>query len=634
MPRFKIRVAGADSNDLAQYDRLAGFAARNGFNVLACGNQSELTQDQMADAGDSWVRFTAQSPGGMKFIETSVINGVLSKSHIEKNAALLAEKSKILARHGLKGFVHLLEPQWLPELFYAKRPELRGPRCDHPGVARSKYYSPCIDRPEILAHYREMFRRLLELAPEVMVVSLWGNDSGAGICWCEGLYPGKNGPDYCKAVPMGKRIRRWLDAILAGGKDAGKQLELTFSTYAFGKAAGDEVYRNLPSHTRLVSWIGGFPNEPFVSARAREYFAQCRKDRHGVYAHVDPTLGYPLGPVTEPPLLYFIYDILGEAAKSGADAIGVGGLSVSKDGAPTAATRAICAALARPPKNGHDVERGVAKTAKEVVGVRLAGALISAWRDVDTAFRLWPNNADTNHHLYPFYSVLGDRWLVRPIVPVPERLTEAEKAYFSKHRHGSRDPKFENSFFISESVMNYKLDEFPWPLADYTSMLQYMERALETIDGALSSAAEGSERKALKEQRDRIAMLRVVWRTQRNVLQCGSIIESLASERRAEFWKRAAALKQHFLVGMDDEMANMREAIALIRNSAVTLINTGEKESSFVLPANVAELLERKIALMEAHRSDIDVLFPSVGEDVPEVETYEETDKKLEAEGK
>ena len=53
----------------------------------------------------------------------------------------------------------------------------------HPGVARSKYYSPCIDRSKILAHYREMMRKLLEIAPELYVVTFWGNDSGAGICW-------------------------------------------------------------------------------------------------------------------------------------------------------------------------------------------------------------------------------------------------------------------------------------------------------------------------------------------------------------------------------------------------------------------------------------------------------------------
>ena len=229
--------------------------------------------------------------------------------------------------------------------------------------------------------------------------------------------------------------------------------------------------------------------------------------------------------------------------------------------------------------------------------------------------------------------MLGDRWLVRPIVPAPERLTDAEKAYFAKHRHGSRDPKFENSFFISESVMNYKLDEFAWPTADYDSMLRYMDRAVETLDAALAEAG-GAEAEALKEQRDRVAILRGAWRNQRNVLQCGAIIEWLASPRRAEFWKHAAALKKRFIAGMDDETANAKEIIGLIRGSRVALINTGEKESSFVYPANVAELLEKKIALMEAHRKDIDILFPNVGEDVPDVETYEETDKKLEAEGK
>ena len=634
MARFKLRIAVADTNDLARYDRLAALAKRSGFEALSCGNQAELSQDQMADRLDSWVRFTAQSAGAFKFVETALVNGVLSKPHIEKNAALLREKSKILARHGLKGFMHLLEPQWLPEAFYAKHPQLRGPRCDHPGVARSKYYAPCIDRPEILAHYREMFRKLVELAPELMMFSIWTNDSGGGVCWASGLYPGTNGPDYCKGVPMGKRLRRWFNAMLKGGKDAGKDLRLVFSTYAFGREASRDILANLPSRVSLVSWMGSFPNEPFVGKAVEEFVREVKAAGRSAYIHVDPTQSYPLGPVTEPPVIYFIYDTLGEAAKSGAKYAGVAGLSVDGDGAPTAATKAIVSAVARPPRNGFDVDRAVARTARELVGPKLAPALVSAWRDVDVAFRLWPNNADHNHHLYAYYSVLGDRWLVRPLVPAPERLTDAEKAYFSRHRHGSRDPKFENSFFISESVMNYALDEFPWPLADYDSMLRYMDRAVGTLDEALAAAGDGPEAKALSEERDRVAILRAVWRNQRNVLQCGSIIERLAGPRRAEFWKRAAALKARFLEGMDDEIANAREIAALLKGSAVPLLNTGEKESSFVYPATLPDLLEKKIALMEAHRKDIDILFPNVGDEVPDVETYEDTDKKLEAEGK
>ena len=142
-------------NDLAQYDRLARLVKSKGFKYMAAARLRRLTQEQIYDEKDFWLRWTIQSPGLMKIVETALINGIFSKAHIEKNAALVREKSKILARHGLKGVVDLLEPQILPESFYEKHPNLRGARCDNPCYARNPYYSPCVDQQEVLDHYRE-----------------------------------------------------------------------------------------------------------------------------------------------------------------------------------------------------------------------------------------------------------------------------------------------------------------------------------------------------------------------------------------------------------------------------------------------------------------------------------------------
>lgn len=634
MPKFKLRIAGADTNDLEAYDRLAKFVKSAGFHAMACGALAEITEDQMADPRDSWVRFTAQSAGITKVVETELVNGVLSKAHIEKNAALLAEKSKILARHGLKGAFTALEPQWLPESFYEKHPEIRGPRVDHPGVARSKYYSPCIDRPEVLEHYREAVRRLFEIAPELVYLNLWGNDSGAGICWARGLYPGRNGPDFCRNIPMGKRMRKWLRAILAGAKDASKSLEISLGTHAFGRDDTYEILENLPAHTRLGAQMGPFPNEPFVYPPARDLIDASIRAKRPAGMGLDPTMGYPLSPVIEPPVVYFVFDAVGEAARSGVRAIGTGGIRLDRDGRPAALTLALVSALARLPKDSCEIERAVSRIAREVVGRKFSTPLISAWRDVDTALRIWPNNGDVNHHLYPHYSSLGDRWLVRPIVPAPQRLRDQEKAYYSIHRHGSRDPKFEDSFFISESVKNYHPDDFKWMLGDYNAMLLHMERALRTLEEALSGAGESDEARRLRQQYYRVATLRAVWRNQRNVLRCGSIIEYFTGDRRSEFQQQAPTYRRWFLEGMDDEIENSRELVRLIDASPWKLIATGPRESSFVLPENLVDLFEKKIALMEVHRRDIDVLFPGVGKDDFNPETYGDIDKKLEAEGK
>jgi hypothetical protein len=633
MARFKIRVAASDTNDLGQYDLLAAAAKRAGFHAMSCGSIAELTDDQMADREDSWVRFTAGNAGVTKFVETEVVNGVISKAHIEKNATLLREKSKILARHGLKGYIHMLEPQWLPESFYAKHPELRGARCDHPGVARSKYYSPCLDRPEILAHYKEAARRLAELAPELGIFGIWTNDSGGGICWCTGLYSGQNGPEHCKDTPLEMRLRRWFEAIIAGGKDAGREMEVFFNPVHFSPKEIQETLEKLPRRARFILHQGANPNEPFVYETSRALIAESKKARRPAALGVDPTLGYPLGPLTEPPIPFFIFDVMSEASRSGAEAVITGGVKVSTDEVDVMTTMAVTDSLAKPPRSAVDIERAVLKIAKAQVGEKSARALYDAWKDVDHAFRIWPLMNDGEHMLYTYYTIQGMRWIVRPIVPVPERVPREERQYYLAYVHGGRDPRHEHEWFVSESRKVYGLDEYKWVVNTYDVMLMYMGRALKTLEGAIAAAAEGPEKARLARHYRRIAILAGVWRTHRNVFSCGSIIEYMKSDRKAEFEKRAPTLKRFFITGVNDEIQNCREMVKTLRESDVVLIGTGEKESSFVLPKNLDKQIEMKIALMEKYRGDIDLLFPNCPEECVKDETYEDTDKKLEAEG-
>ena len=47
------------------------------------------------------------------------------------------------------------------------------------------------------------------------------NDSGGGLCWAEGLYPGENGPYACRAVKMGERISAYLGVFQDAARAAG-----------------------------------------------------------------------------------------------------------------------------------------------------------------------------------------------------------------------------------------------------------------------------------------------------------------------------------------------------------------------------------------------------------------------------
>jgi len=622
MAKYRLRVGGGGSSDPAILDRNAASAKRRGFDVIGLSCLAEHTQDQIGDGSDSWVKFTAGCPGIMKLVETDLVNGVLSRAHIEKNAALITEQSSVVARHGMRGAIGLLEPMWLPGWFYKEHPGIRGARCDNPCLSLARYYSPCVDNPEVLAHYRQAVRKLLELAPALGVIYIGTNDSGAGICWCSGLYPGPNGNAQCQNIPMGTRVGKWLSAMLAGAKDAGKTIEIAFVPVHFSRPETFDTVARLPKHAHICVGSGNFPNIPFVTTDARRVIQEANRLKKGVALGIDPTLvGWLMEPATEVPAPYFMLDVWREIGAMKADIISVGGIGDDVYGTDTIPTAAMLAGFKRPPKSNAQIDAVVSRIARKHVGPKLAPVLVSAWRDVDHALRLWPNNADTNHHLYPKYSVIADRWLVRPLVPAPHLLSDEDKAYFSTHRHRGRMLTKDqvDSFFIAESTQNYEIPEMKWLVAIYDEMMDYTSRAVRDMEAALPAIADETLRKRFKLQLDRIMVTRAIWRTQRNVLRCGSTIEFFTGPRKEQYWHvirkdesflEPPTYRRLFLEAVDDEIANCRDMIRLMAESEVTLISTGD-EQSFVLPKNLPQLLENKIRLMEAHKKDIDVLFPN-----------------------
>ena len=646
MAKFKVKVAGADSNDLAEYDMLAKYSAQAGFKLMVCGAHAAPTDEQVYDEKDPWLKWPRLNSGIIKVVETELVNGVFSSPYIEKNAWLLAEKSKILRRHGLNGVVNFLEPQILPEWFYEKHPHLRGARVDNPCLALSPYYSPCLDQPEVLEHYREAVRKLVELAPELAVFSAWTNDSGAGICWCAGLYPGPNGPEFCKDIPMGDRMRRWFTAILRGGRDAGNDLQVFFLPFTYSRDQVYDTIDKLPAKTSLVFGAGLQPNDPFVSAQTRDYIDRLKKRKRGALFNMDLFMSYMMMPLVEAPSIYLVLDSLREAAASGVDGIGMGCmLTVGGESGQSAMAEAVAIGLKRPPRSLADIERIVSSVARDHVGSRLAPALVSAWRDIDVSLRFWPNYADTNHMLQPVYSFLAGRWMTRPIVPDPRLLSNEERAHYKEFCRDTASAEIDEaeSFFIAEGTMNYHVDEFKWIVAIYDTMMTYATRAVDTLDAAEEILAGESEenRRRFIHQRGVVAMLRAIWRTQRNVLRGGSIIEFFTGEKKDSYWNVVtkdetfllpAAYKRLFLEAVDDEMENCRDMIKLIFESEMPLINMSDRDEWFELPREKLRWqLDEKIRLMEKHKADIDALFPGVGEDRHLPPVYDWADKCKEA---
>src|SRR5690606_38094007 len=109
-------------------------------------------------------------------------------------------------------------------------------RCEHPRRARNYYYSPCIDNAEILDMYRQGMADLVR-EMDIEYLFIHTNDSGGGICWSNGLYPGANGPASCKERPMADRILGFVNALTEGAASAGKQVDIDLSSSIMKKKA-------------------------------------------------------------------------------------------------------------------------------------------------------------------------------------------------------------------------------------------------------------------------------------------------------------------------------------------------------------------------------------------------------------
>ena len=610
---------GADSADLDVYEGLAASAKERGFTAMTIGTLAETTLDQeKADYTDAWLRFSASCPAIMKVVETALVHDILAKEHIEKNARMVAEKSRILEKYGLWGLTGFLEPMWLPESFYEVHPEMRGGRCDNPCLANEPYYSPCLDNKDVLLHYREAVRKFLDLAPRTAVITLGTNDSGAGICWSSGLYPGPNGPDHCRKTPMGTRMKRWFQAMLAGAADAGAKLEVAFHPVHFCRAETRDTIEKLPMGA-TVTGDGNFPDAT----------AALRAKKRTVMAGAYPTMvAWCLSPVIETPFPFYNLEAMQQLGEAGANIISVGGFAPPQYGVDTVATMAILSGFKKPPKSDEDIERRVVSIAREHVGRKLAGSLVSAWREVDHALRMWilGSKGDTNHILHPQYSVKGARWIAKPIVPDPKLVPEEEKLYFRGHPREKMAAELRDNFFLCEGTINYQIDEMKWPVVVYDEIMRYMNRAVAILDADADAVAEADDltKKRWRLQYDRIRALRAVWRTQRNVLRAQSIIEFFTGEKKDSYWNvirkdesfyEPPTYRRFFLEAMDDEIENCREILALMRESEVELLETGDLETTYMLGKNLPELIEKKIAIMESHKGDIDVLFPNCPEE-------------------
>lgn len=219
VPISKTIVISCPTASTGEFEKLASLGKELGATDL---DVSDLPKDrwQWFDPADPYPNWSMLQPGILKIMVPPPVNSAIPLGNAHRSQKILAERGGILRKYGLKGFFGGCEPMWLPEAIYQNHPSWRGPRTQAPERSRHNYYAPCIDQPEVLSLYRKATAGLCRIVP-IEEFNFFANDSGSGLCWDPGLYPGANGPEFCKNRSSTERVNGFMAAIRDGARESG-----------------------------------------------------------------------------------------------------------------------------------------------------------------------------------------------------------------------------------------------------------------------------------------------------------------------------------------------------------------------------------------------------------------------------
>ncbi len=593
--------------------------------------------------GEVYPMFYTYCPALDQFVHSRLNEGLYPYYYLSANLAILKRNAELARRYGLVPGLLCFEPRSVPEEFFARYPMLRGARVDHPFRSFKPRYTMTLAHPAVREHYAEMIRKLLAAVPDLGFLTIWTNDSGSGFEHTRSLYVGRNGGPYM--------IREWKDheeiARVAGEhairffrtlRDAARETNPDFRVITrlesfMGEhdaiwgglgdgvevettslvARGWEMPYTHPRYPDSHSINGGSVYQQEFAERERTLLGELR-DR-GADAHFYTAVGphqmfAPLIGVPYPSLTFRRLRLLHDNQVQTLSQIGG---TCPPELVPFDVNHEIMARFQFHP--AMDVEAEIHLLAERWAGPERVSALVEAWRLAEDAILAFPN-------VCTLYSTIGFTWYrlwVRPLVPNIEAIPSAERAYYEAFM--CTTPHNPNNVDLGRDVLFRlitpeqgrrdveRIDANVWPP---------LNTAIALLDGGAGAGrdpggggrprppdagrdAPGSCRDVMLDQLVRFEALRCWIETQRNVAAwVGAVYgwmeatgdESKAAHRRAldEVIRR--------------EIANSRALLALLDTGVEFMATTDLGETPLIHGRNLADLLQRRIALMERHADD------------------------------
>ncbi|MBL8217332.1 MAG: hypothetical protein JNK87_41815 [Bryobacterales bacterium] len=596
LAQFRTRIFGSHAENLSSFETFARRAKQSGAtHIVLTAEDLPWAYWQLDTPGDPYPAWAMSNVGLLKVVPPAALKPYFPAGYSQNVAGILRPRCEALRKLGLKGAFTSFEPQILPERVYQDHPHWRGPQVDHPLRSRVPRFAPDIDRPEVLALYRESMRNLLTLCPEIEIISLHTNDSGSGISWSNGLYQGPNGSALTRDKPIYQRYHDFFDAMRKGAADARP-----------GPLEIDAEWARESMTELIATRLGpGMAIANFEGPRATPYKAD-------VGFLLD--YFYPFYPAFGIPLAVRYLEELEQAAQSKAPRL----FYLNGDRYHTDLYFRIYDAFQTKPTAGEVSRLNLLReVAAAEVGPGGAAALVDAWmaihrvqRDVDVL-----NYGGTIFYI----GSVHQRWLTRPFVPFPEELKDNERDYYRPFQFQARGEDRAHDIGDLQGTRQY---QGLGGMAVSNTLLVRMAGDLETARGKLRGLREGASAAGLRARLDlldaRLRVFRVLIENCRNGLEYQYLLEQTSRgrlRRPVEFQEDLTDITQWRAIKnvARREIDNTLVLIGLLESAPATplldLAQPPAQENIRVLGANLVDQLRRKVNIMMAHWEDYERLF-------------------------
>ena len=526
------------------------------------------------------------------FVESSVTRGCYPREELDANMADLREAAGIARDYGLEpGFV-CYEPRAVAETVFDRHPHLRGSRVDHPGRSLEPRFNMDIAHPKVLEHYAEMLTNLMKEIPDLRYLVFWTEDSGSGIPFTRGLYPGPNGSYRARASTVGRMVADFARALLEAGRKINPKFEVLMEIgWEYSRQEREEIIAALPEGAGVSHTFGGFLFRGGEIGNRDEYVRYDRDQGIEPYAAVIVSGLWEQAPIVgigAPGVLVRKFTGLDRLRLK---RIFTHGGIVAPPQCPYNINQEVYAELIRGRVENLDALLLRIATNWCEGDVRAATLLVEAWRTGERAMAQWPA---LNWYLRGSGQTQA-RWVTRPVVPDITKLSQQERSAWERALFTLPADVARVNISFEGGIRMYtdeQLDEVVRGYDEHT--LPLLAETVRILEGAVKDHPLA----VLVDQRDRYRGLLYRERTVRNLFDSQAAINSYLLEKGDP-----EAARRRLRRAIEAEIRNTEDWLALFRQSKTYFFRTAETETPFLYKTPVEDL-EIKLAAMRAHIDD------------------------------